>query len=275
MTLPHPSHMSLFILPVALGLGACVADNADSGLTILKVAIAESGCTFSTDATTFLASGLIQADSAAGYLLAPVVRNDLALAQGEAATPKTVFVSGAKVTIKFYDPTLFTAAEQATMTTDGLTRFLAPLAGPVDPNGGVSVFPLEAVPVELLAKLKDKLGTVDQNHTLLDVQVTMTGTRGGSTIESNLFRYPVEVCESCIVHNLGNCVDLSPTQSFGTGGACSLLQDGRLDCCYGIDPDTLEVPCGPGDPAPVPPQVCDNGVDDPQPLICPAHAIQP
>lgn len=241
MPLPRPSHLSLFIVPVALGLGACVSDNADSGLTILKAAVAESGCTFSLTAATFQASGVIQADSPDGYILAPVVRNDLARAEGEAETPKTVFVSGAQITIKFQDATLFTAAEQATMTTAGLTRFVAPLAGPVAPNGGVSVFPFGAVPVELLAMIKDKLAAGEQHHTLLDVQVTMTGTRGGSSIESNLFRYPVEVCDACVVRNLGNCADVDPAQVIATGGLCSLLQDARLDCCQRVDPDTAAV----------------------------------
>lgn len=267
---------ALTILPLALGLAACVDGNADSALIILKAATAEAGCTFATDATTFQASGLIQADSLDGYLLAPLLRNDLTLADGEVATPKTMFVSGARVTIKFYDATLFTSAEQATMVTDGLTRFLAPLAGPLTPNGGVGVFPFVAVPVELLAKLKEKLAAAPTSHTLLDVQVTMSASRGGSTLESNLFRFPVEVCTDCVVHFLGNCADLSPTQSIQTGGLCSTLQDGRLDCCAGRDPDTLEVDCPGGMlPANAPAgSTCRDNVDEPQPTICPARTLQ-
>lgn len=273
MTRPRSSHL-LTILPLALGLGACVDNNADSGLTVLKVVPAESGCEFSTGGDRFQASGLIQSNSSAGYLIAPEVRNDLSLADGEQVTPKTVFITGAQVVIKFYDDDLFDATVEETMARDGVTRFVVPVAGSVEPNAGTAVIPFTAVPVELLRLIEENLRAKNLSDTLLDVQLQIIGTRGGSAIESNLFRYPVEVCIDCVVSNLGLCANLSGADTFGRGGACNPLQDGALDCCVGVDPDDREFPCQAGGDPPPAGFVCADGVDEAAPVICPAHPIQ-
>ncbi len=250
MTRPRTSHL-LPILPLALGLGACVDSNADSGLTILRAAAADDGCTFSTESDIFLSSGFVQANSRAGYLLAPVVRNDIALREGEVAlTPKTVFLTSSTVTIKFYDEDLFSAAEQQTMTTDGHIRFLAPISGSIPPNFGEAVFPLRAVSGDLLAMVNERLIERQLGSTVLDVQIQVNGTRGGSALESNVFRYPVEVCLECVIEILGNCDAIPMGTSIDTGGACNSLQDGQLDCCYGADPDDFEVDCENGEEPP-------------------------
>ncbi|HVV82742.1 MAG TPA: hypothetical protein VHE35_06660 [Kofleriaceae bacterium] len=260
------------LLPLALGVGACVDDGADSGLTVLKAVPPDPGCTFTAGGDLFVASGLIESDAGTGYLLAPELRNDITLADGESATPKTVFVTGAHVTITFYDDKLFDADTQAQLETDGLTRFLAPMAGPVEPNAGTAVFPFQAVPGELIAKIDQALAHAPGAHTLLDVKLQFTGTRGGSDIESNVFHFPVEVCDDCVVSHLGACTDLSSTAVFGTGGACNALQDGHLDCCTGVDPDELEVDCM--DQPPPAGMHCSDGINEPPPDVCPAHQIE-
>lgn len=266
-------HLSLSLFPLALGLGACVDDNADSGMIILRAVAPEAGCMFPAEADLFVPSGHIDVAAATGYLVGPEVRNDLTLADGEARTPKTIFVSGAKIEIAFYQDDVFSAAEQATLTADGLTRFVAPVAGSIEPAGGTAVFPFEAVPTELLTAIGEKLQTLDRGRTLLDVKIRMVGTRGGSSVESNLFRFPVEVCANCGIQNLGDCTGVSTNQVIATGGVCQPFQDGHVDCCNGVDPDSLEVDCPTGMlPADAPAgATCQDNVDEPQPLICPAR----
>ena len=224
----HPRILSW--LPLVALAGACVENNADSGMVILKNIAPEDGCAVSPESTTFRGSGTIQADSRAGYLFTPLVRNDLATVEGENTTAKTIFVTGAKMTIAFYDPDLFTAAEQTQFQTDGLTRFLVPTSGTIDPDGGQSTFHLEIVPPELLTAIRAKL-TAAAPHTGLDVSVQMQGTRSGDSLASNTFRYPVTVCLDCAVQLVGDCASLPSSGTYRAGGACNPVQDGVVDCC--------------------------------------------
>ncbi|MBK9036610.1 MAG: hypothetical protein IPL61_36070 [Myxococcales bacterium] len=232
----RPQYLTTFalVLPLAALAAACVSDNADSGLVIVRNIAPEPGCVVSTSSDVFKASGRIEADSPVGYIFTPLVRNDLVTGDGENQTAKSVFISGARVTIDFYDPDLFTAAEQTTMDTAGLTKFVSPSSGAIDPDGGTATFQLEIVPTELLtaigAKLTPTAATPDPSA-LLDVRVQFFGTRSGSDVSSNVFRYPVGVCVDCLTRVLGPCEGLAADGEYGTGGNCGPVQDGDLDCC--------------------------------------------
>jgi len=228
----------------ALALTACVDNNADSGLTILRNLAPATGCEITADSTSFRGSGLIDTGASSGYLFTPVARNDLLIADGESATARTIFVEGAHVTVGFFDDKLFTAAERDTFTTDGVTRFAIPTSGALDPGGGTATFNFEIVPVELLEAIGAKLPV--GGSTLLNVSVQIYGSRTGSTVESNVFKYPVEVCKDCLKRNLGACATLPSNFEADPGGACNLLQDGALDCCMN---GAIEVcPATPTDP---------------------------
>ena len=233
MTLPRTLLASS--LTAALALAACVDDNADSGLTILHIVKPEDGCVFGVATGSYLPAGVIQVDSPQGYVMAPEVRNDLALADGEAATPKTVFLTGAKVDLSFYDETLFTAAEQAEMQTSGETRYQIPLSGSVDPNHGLNVLPFEVLSLSFIRAVGARLPAPTEADplpkTVVNVQFRMTGVRGGSSLESNVFNYPITICSNCVRHFVGACADLNQTFVAAPGGACGPLQDGALDCC--------------------------------------------
>lgn len=225
----------LTVASCALALAACVDDNADSGLTILRNIAPASGCAVAADSTAFVPSGTIQADAIRGYYFTPVARNDLSVINGENESQKVIFVEGAHITIDFADPDLFTKDEQAMMQTDGLTRFAAPASGGIDPDGGVATFGFEIVPTQLLALIAARLPEPTADNvfpaTVLNVGVKMYGRRAGDTIESNLFRYPVSVCDGCILSVVGSCTSLPDGFMGAPGGACNVLQDGALECC--------------------------------------------
>ncbi len=219
----------------ALALTACVENNADSGFTILRNLAPAEGCVVDPQATEFRSSGQIEVAAVRGYYLTPVARNDLAVAGSATETQQTVFVEGAQIEIEFYDRDFFTAEEQTQFRTDGLTRFTVPTSGSIDPDGGVATFGFEVVPPALLraidAKLPDFVPGAAAPSTLLDVRVQLVGIRAGSSIESNRFRYPVEVCDGCLSDDAGACDALPSDFSGGEGGACNLEQDAVLSCC--------------------------------------------
>lgn len=270
MTPLRSTSLSLTFLSLALGLGACVADNADSGLIVLRAATPDSDCRFAPGGDTFMTRGHIQSN-AGGYLIAPEVRNDLALIEGESVSAKTILVNGARVEIEIIGD-LFSDAEKAALAEEGLTRFEAPFSGSVEPNGSTATLPFELVPIPLLRRIGARLPAATEEDpfpsVLLDAQLRIIGTRRGADVESNLFHFPVDVCEDCLVRDLGQCVDLPSGQEVSTGGACQPLQDGVLDCCHGIDPDDLEVNCPAEEPGPG--QSCDDGVNEEPPFVCPA-----
>lgn len=228
------SILSTVPLVVVALAGACVENNADSGLVVVRNIAPATSCVVDPDSVLVQPAGTIEDDSVNGYVFTPLVRNDLVSAEGEPITAKSIFITGARVTIDFYDKELFTAAEQTQFDTDGLTKFLVPSSGAIEPDGGVSTFHLEIVPSELIAKIATKLATVTGDptpSTVLDVRVQFVGTRTGSDVSSNTFRYPVEVCHGCLTSSLGLCADLSTDVMARAGGACARDQDGVIDCC--------------------------------------------
>lgn len=227
-------------LPLLALVGACVDNNADSGLVILRNVAPELGCTVDPTSSAVRTSGIIEDDAVGGYVFTPVVRNDLVTFEGENITAKSIFIGGARVTIDFSDPELFTAAEQTTFDTDGLTKFVVPSSGAIDPNGGQQTFHLEVVPTDLLALIAPKLAAMTSTtdptpSTVLMVRVQFFGTRAGSEVSSNLFSYPVEVCHGCLTNVLGPCDTLSPDLEVQAGGECNAAQDGFTDCCLAPD----------------------------------------
>lgn len=210
------------------GAAGCVNDAADAPMRILRNIAPAEGCVIDSGSDVFNDDGIIDAQSDLGYIFTPVVSNDLTLVTGESDVQKTIFMEGAEVTIAFYDTDLFPAANFDAR----LLHFVTPVGGSVAPGGGVASFSFEIVPQQLLAAMTPTIETQAGGfRTTLDVRVQMFGTKGGGDVESNIFRYPVQVCLGCLVANVGACADLPNSYIPRTGGACNILQDGVLDCC--------------------------------------------
>lgn len=227
-----------FVLVAALsGLVACVEDNADAGLLILRNIAPGDDCTLDTTTVNFINHGRIQSNSLAGYLFTPLVRNDLVISDNEAEGPKTVFLEGARVEISFYDPTLFTEEQLTDLANRSLTSFVVPVSGSVEPAGGLAALGFEVVPRQLLIEVGNALPAATPENpaptTVVDARVQMFGSRGGGEIESNWFHYPVEVCVNCLTIDHGECSALPDSFDARTGGVCNPVQDGYVDCCDG------------------------------------------
>lgn len=212
-----------------LGAGACVGNNSDSGLRILGNVAPGAACDVDSSSTTFVDDGLIDAQSPIGYVFTPSVVNDLQTVSGEPIGPKTIYVTGARIDIRFYDPDFASLAVDAS-----LLEFQVPTSGSIEPNGGTAAYSFEIIPPELLDRLAVELpdpGPGEISRTTLDVAITMVGTHGNGEVTSNTFHYPVEVCDSCVYNDVGACASLDTTFMARTGGACNAFQDGVIDCC--------------------------------------------
>lgn len=218
-------------LLIAAALGAlavgCVGHDADAGMRILFNAAPGERCAVDGATDTFVSNGTIDSVSRFGYVFTPIVINDLVTVEGELLAPKTIFIEGANVDIAFYDADTFSSSDF-----DGsLLSFSVPSSGSIEPNGGRAAFAFEIVPPDLLTAMSPALLATPSRVTTLDVRVQMFGTRGGGSITSQQFRYPVQVCAGCLVADLGACAALAPGYMGATGGTCNPAQDGFLECC--------------------------------------------
>ncbi len=226
----RPTFIRALTLLGVTSLAACVETGTDAPMRILNNIAPADSCVISPDATLFRDGGRIDTDAARGYLFTPVVINDITLASGDVESQRRIYITGARVHIEFYDQSFANLAVD-----EDLLTFQVPVGGSLAPGGGKSAFGFEVVPTELLTAVGTRLGSPTASNpnpkTVLDVHVQMVGTKAGDGVESNVFRYPVEVCVVCRIRNLGPCAGLPGGYMPNTGGACNLLQDGVLDCC--------------------------------------------
>lgn len=220
----------LFLILGAAGAAGCVNNEADAPMRIMRNIAPGEGCVVDPSSGAFFDDGIIDSQSRIGYVFTPEVRNDLTLIDGESSVPKIIFIEGANVDITFYDTELFPRSDFS----PELLSFVTPTSGSIEPAGGTAGFSFEIVPAALLEEMTPTLEAQPPGHvTTLDVSVQMFGTKGGGNVESNIFRYPVQVCYGCMVELLGPCDLLDPSFVGSDGGECNMLQDQILQCCDG------------------------------------------
>jgi hypothetical protein len=219
---------------LALAAASC-ADNGDEVLLIIHNQVPDEGCIISGDATgVFKDDGILDVVGGTGYLFTPVIKNT-AIADTTNEATRTAFVTGARVDLRFADPTIFSEQELSDLSKNGVTRFETPLGGGISPNGGTAPFSFDIVPSSLSTVLGDKLGTDTRKRILILADVTMRAKLGGSTIESQTFTFPVAACAGCLVVNIGACAALPTEFDAVIGNECNPFQDGSTQCCQQAD----------------------------------------
>ncbi len=217
------------ILASAIGLSACV--DAGATIQVLRNQQPEDGCSVpASKASTFLPRGRIEATADAGYLFTPLVEN-VAVSSDQAA--RTVFVDGANIDLVFTGGH-FSEAEIAALG-DELTHFRQSFSGSI-PAGTVASFAFEVISKDVLEALEAKLDDGDFEQVIAEVQIV--GSIDGSTVKSNVFNYPIDVCKGCLVTDLGLCTDIGD-QEINSGGVCQDQQDAPLDCCTKSNGDVI------------------------------------
>jgi hypothetical protein len=210
-------------------------------MQVLRNQQPSEGCDISVDPSgPFQPRGLIDVSSTQGYRFTPLVQN-VAIANDNSM--KRIFVEGANVDIEFVgsnapDPAAFQ---------ENYISFRSPFSGSIEAEGFAS-FDFDIMSRELVAGL---VGSVTPTSSIqLIASVTIVGELDGDGIESNTFKYPIEVCDGCMQNLIGACLGLDPTTEIAGGGACNPLQDGVIDCCTGDGGELVcpAVPIIPPDP---------------------------
>ena len=209
---------------LAAATGGCT--DAGGSFFIVQNQIPGDRCLISPTAGDARPRGRIDVQASDGYLFTPVVESRVE------STPATmnsrvIAVEGADVDVTFLDG-LFSSSEESQLRDDRLTRFSQPFSGSVFP-GSSSSFGFIILPAALLDRIADKLGDGDSTQVVADIVVF--GQMNDGDVESDPFRYPVDVCNGCMLVDRGPCADLATGFEASPGGVCNLLQDVPLDCC--------------------------------------------
>jgi hypothetical protein len=178
---------------------------------------------------------LVSDEDSFAYQLFPLLQNGLP--DGGASggpQPNRLVIKGFRVTVEL-DPG---APEVARQVFDALAadatnrRFLSyeePWSGTLDPGGtksaGVGVFPAE------IARRLRATGYFDGEGTRelrASVRVRALASRQAGDLESPEFRYPLHLCQGCLMAFGGSCPLPRRTHA---GNACNLAQDEPVDCC--------------------------------------------
>lgn len=218
----YPHVHSVAAIALMASLTGCVGGDADANIVILRnQAQASNLCIASADPEgAFNSSGVIDLRSAGGYVFTPIVQNFASAVEGD-STSRIAFLRGARVDIHFSDE-----AQEEALAGTALTRFEVPLSGSISPGGTAGLI-FEIVPAQLLESVGD--------GDIMLVDIRMVGEMDGGGFEGAVFRYPIEVCASCTVQNIGSC-DSYPTDFTGAGAAngCNVYQDSAVECCEGV-----------------------------------------
>jgi hypothetical protein len=213
---------ALFLAALLCG---CVANNTQS-LVILQnnvPEVSEGACVAPGQASSLyrgngtldvsLVAGAGTSTQAAGYLMFPVVQNNLDSS-----------VAGTSVTI---DPNTFNIqlSRVDVEVTDAGTgrplgsRFSVPVYKVIAAGGSAGLV-VDVLPYPVMAELGDA--------SMVMVKLTVVGERDGGQIKSNTMEYAITVCDGCLFDNAGACVDFTGT---GSVNQCNIAQDQTAVCC--------------------------------------------
>lgn len=225
------------VISFVVALVGC-ADSGGQTLVVLNNAVPDDGCVVApSEGGAFIPSGRIDAlgvterGSNLGYLITPTIKNLADSREDTLTTERTVILQGAKIDLVIgteANPVL-SESELAALTAANLTKFTAPFAGAIEPDGGLVGIAFELVPRAVIAAIGPKLAANDT--ALITASFAVFGeTISGSGVEADPFVYSISVCNGCLFSDLGSCVGI-PDQTYPGGGACNLFQDVPATCC--------------------------------------------
>lgn len=172
---------------------------------------------------------LVRDQAIVGYVLTPLLRNDLpSVGEPGSPEPNRLALHSFKVTV---EPDAAAPDEIHALfdrlATSRLTSFEEPWSGSVDPAGGHAPASTVIVPADLARQIRETRVLERLSHIQLFARVRAVARRQYGTMESSEFRYPVSVCQGCLIRNVRAC----PFAPVNKGNPCNLAQDGAVDCC--------------------------------------------
>jgi hypothetical protein len=202
---------------------------------IVQNQVEKEGCRIDTDRTVYRPVGqmdvrLVQPGASAGYVVFPLLQNDLP--EEESGPQQNRIVLKSFIVdlepITSLPPGLAALFEDIEANDPSLLHFREATSGSVGPGGDLIAGSVVAISAELARRIRDvgELKTISSAQ--LGARIRAVGSRGTGDIESDEFFYPIEICDGCLIARVDSCPF---TSAPNMGNACNVAQDGIVDCC--------------------------------------------
>lgn len=228
----------------ALAVLACgVASPGCSGpggqFYVVQNQVAGAGCTIPADkGALYQGEGTLDVrvptTRDAAYLLFPLLQNDLPVEGDMGVEPNRIALSGFEVDLRLVTGSQMAADFFASLAADpasvdaALLRYQSPWSGSVAPGGGVTAASTSVFSAELARRLRDGNVLANGSEIRVAAQVRAVGNKVSGRIKSDVFTYPIRVCDGCLINSITSC---PATSAVLKGGVCNAGQDAPVDCC--------------------------------------------
>ena len=203
---------------------------------IVQNQVPNADCTIPAElGLIYRGKGVLDVRLSDGYQLFPVLQNDFpAPTGGQTVDANRIAISGFDVDVSLpagSPPGAITDLFNNTLrppgaTADPLVAFSTLTSGSVMSGGGNTASSVNVVPGDLVRKIRDMNVLTATNHFWILATVHARGSTLVGTVRSDGFKYPIELCDGCLVDDQGAC----PVAA-ATGSACNIGQDESVGCC--------------------------------------------
>lgn len=211
---------------------------------IIQAQVPEKGCVIPASlGTVYQGEGtldvrLVSDFAETGYLLFPLMQNNYPPPSGgDNGDPNRIKLSGYRVDVSLPEGApmdaindLFTTLQTSSPEggPDQMIQYRIPTSGSVASGGGNTAGGVNAFPGSLARAIRKTgvLSTVP--YVWMYSTVRALGDNLTSSLESDAFRFPIRVCDGCLIASREICPVSHPVL---TGNECNISQDGFVDCC--------------------------------------------
>lgn len=173
---------------------------------------------------------IVQPGFGTAYELFPLIENNLPAAANNGKDPNQIQLTGFDVDISVLGTTTAAAAQVMQSASTSLLHYRVPWSGGISSGGGQLSAAVSVVPVDLAEALATNGGLSASPSLTLNVRVQALGTTvNGTSMTSDPFNYPLQVCSGCLVGNVGPCPFKNAPAN--AGNTCNPAQDDVVDCC--------------------------------------------
>jgi hypothetical protein len=226
------------ILVLSFGLAAaCGRVPGQFEIVSNQVPGSADGCHISTDETVYAGQGtmdlrLVRANAQTGYLLFPLLKNNLpGAADGPDINRISLSSFAVDITLASAPPSttaLFDSLENGSASDRALLHFKTPWSGTIGAGGKLAAG-VTAFPVALVQRIS-ALQEIGLSPSLwVNLRVRAFGSTSNGAVESDPFEYPLAICSGCLIASVQACP--ATAASTRTGNPCNVAQDQSVDCC--------------------------------------------
>ena len=208
---------------------------------IVQNQVPNADCTIpATLGTLYRGEGVLDVrlvgDGQSGYQLFPLLQNNFpGPSGGQTVDANRIALSGFDVDIALPpdappDSQITALFTQLAMSSSGgpdpLIQYSTLTSGSVASGGGNTASSVNVFPSELAQKVRDTGELSPVNHFWVMASVRARGNTLVNSVQSDAFKYPIELCDGCLVIDQGAC----PVAA-AEGNSCYIGQDSGSGCC--------------------------------------------